>query len=822
MVLTSKQRFVTIWLLWWPKYFRGGRTLKLATRRPNSSGSTLLEITRDSSHGHKTVPGRAGRRYLYQRTVRRGHPMSWVTIVWSMNAAACLTLAGMHVVVWGKGRAARANLVFAVMAVAVAALAAFELALMWAKTPGQFGMTVRWMHVPGWVIVASLVAFVRLYMRAGRRWLAWTVVGVRTLSLVLNFVFSPNINYREISGLRHISFLGQSVSVAVDVTNPWTLVPEFSLLLLVIFVTDAAITVWRRRDRQALVVGGAIVLFVVLGSAQSILITWGIISMPMTVSLFYYGIVAAMACELSYGVIRAAALTRQLEVSEADLRETRERMELAANAAELAVWMWDILLDDVWITDKGRTLFGFDSSEKLNRDRFLSSMHPDDRELVLKAVENSLCTGAEYESEYRLVLPNGQLRWMTGRGHVEFNRNGQPVRMRGASLDITKRKQAEEQFRLVVEAAPSAMIMVNTEGHITLVNTQAEAVFGYSRGELIGYPIEMLVPERFRSHHIGYRRSYFDDAQARPMGAGRELFGLRKDGSEVPIEIGLNPIQTSEGLFVLASIIDISERKQAELEAARRRNEMAHLSRVTTLGELSGSLAHELNRPLGAILSNAQAAQRILANGDADLPEIREILDDIVSEDKHAAEVLRRLRLWLKKGEVQQRPVRTNKVVQDVLKLIRTDLISQNVTVATELARNLPAVTGDPVQLQQVLVNLVVNACDAMADCNIPERQLLICTGIENGGGAVIVSVTDRGGSIPQEQMEQIFEPFFTTKEKGMGLGLSVCRTIIAAHRGKLWATNNPDRGATFHFTLPIAASERKRVINEKLITDRR
>jgi len=748
--------------------------------------------------------------------------MSWVTIVWSMNAAACLTLAGMHVVVWGKGRAARANLVFAVMAVAVAALAAFELALMWAKTPGQFGMTVRWMHVPGWVIVASLVAFVRLYMRAGRRWLAWTVVGVRTLSLVLNFVFSPNINYREISGLRHISFLGQSVSVAVDVTNPWTLVPEFSLLLLVIFVTDAAITVWRRRDRQALVVGGAIVLFVVLGSAQSILITWGIISMPMTVSLFYYGIVAAMACELSYGVIRAAALTRQLEVSEADLRETRERMELAANAAELAVWMWDILLDDVWITDKGRTLFGFDSSEKLNRDRFLSSMHPDDRELVLKAVENSLCTGAEYESEYRLVLPNGQLRWMTGRGHVEFNRNGQPVRMRGASLDITKRKQAEEQFRLVVEAAPSAMIIVNTEAHITLVNTQAEAVFGYSRGELIGYPIEMLVPERFRSHHIGYRRSYFDDAQARPMGAGRELFGLRKDGSEVPIEIGLNPIQTSEGLFVLASIIDISERKQAELEAARRRNEMAHLSRVTTLGELSGSLAHELNRPLGAILSNAQAAQRILANGDADLPEIREILDDIVSEDKHAAEVLRRLRLWLKKGEVQQRPVRTNKVVQDVLKLIRTDLISQNVTVATELARNLPTVTGDPVQLQQVLVNLVVNACDAMADCNIPERQLLICTGIENGGGAVIVSVTDRGGSIPQEQMEQIFEPFFTTKEKGMGLGLSVCRTIIAAHRGKLWATNNPDRGATFHFTLPIAASERKRVINEKLITDRR
>src|SRR5262249_51041893 len=228
------------------------------------------------------------------------------------------------------------------------------------------------------------------------------------------------------------------------------------------------------------------------------------------------------------------------------------------------------------------------------------------------------------------------------------------------------------------------------------------------------------------------------------------------------------------------SIIDISERKQAELESARHRNEMAHLSRVTTLGELSGSLAHELNLPLGAILSNAQAAQRILANGYADLAEVREILNDIVSEDKRAAEVIRRLRLWLKKGEVQQHSLSINKVVRDVLKLIRTDLISQNVIVATELSQNLPTVTGDPVQLQQVLVNLVVNACDAMADCNTPERRLLIGTGIENGSRAVIVSVTDRGGSIPEEQMEQIFEPFFTTKEKGMGLGLSVCRTIIA------------------------------------------
>jgi C4-dicarboxylate-specific signal transduction histidine kinase len=225
------------------------------------------------------------------------------------------------------------------------------------------------------------------------------------------------------------------------------------------------------------------------------------------------------------------------------------------------------------------------------------------------------------------------------------------------------------------------------------------------------------------------------------------------------------------------------------------------------LGELSGSLAHELSLPLTTILFNAQAAQRILANGDADLAEFREILSEIVSEDKRAGEVIRRLRLLLKKGEVHQHSLGINEVVHDVLTLMRSDLINQKVTVDCELARNLPTVTGDPIQLQQVLLNLVVNACDAMTDCSTPERRLLIRTGMENGSSAVIVSVTDRGGSIPEEKIEQIFEPFFTTKAKGMGLGLSVCRTIIAAHRGKLWATNNADRGATFHFSLPIESS---------------
>ena len=739
--------------------------------------------------------------------------MSWITIVWSMNAAACLTLAGIYLLVWCKQRQDWAHLLFSFTAAAAAAIAAFELAMMHAETVGQYEALMRWIHVPVWVLVISFVSFVRLYLHAGRRWLAWSICGLRTLVLVLNFVFAPNLNFRHITSLRHFSWGGgEIISVPVGVANPWGLLSSVSLLLLLIFFVDATITVWRRGDRRrALVVGGSMIFGAILAWHVPLVI-WGIIDIPLFLCFAYSGIVAAMAYELSYDLLHAAQLSRQLQASEADLRETEQRMELAASAAKLGMWMWDIARNEIWITDKGRALFGFAPSEKLDFDRFRSALHPEDREFVHQAVENSLRTGAEYETEYRVLLPDGQLRWISGRGQVEFNGDGKPARMRGASLDITRRKQAEEQFRLVVEAAPNAMIMVNPEGRITLVNTQAEAVFGYAREELVGHPIEMLVPERFRSHHMGYRHGYSSDARARPMGAGRELFGRRKDGSEVPIEIGLNPIQTSEGLFGLASIIDITERKQAELEAARQRNELAHLSRVTMLGELSGSLAHELNLPLSAILFNAQAAQRLLAHGDADLAELQEILSEIVSEDKRAGEVIRRLRLWLKKGEVQQHSLSINKVVQDVLKLIRSDLVNQNVTADVELARNLPTVIGDPVQLQQVLVNLVVNACDAMTNCTTPERRLLILTGIDNrnGSSAVTVSVTDPGSSIPEEKMEQIFEPFFTTKAKGMGLGLSVCRTIIAAHRGKLWATNNADCGATFHFSLPIGVSDRK------------
>ena len=366
--------------------------------------------------------------------------MSWVTIIWAMFSSAYLTLALVHVLVWRGRCEGRANLLFTLSALGTAVFAGFELWMMRAQTPGVFGMALRWGHAPAWVLIVSFVGFVRLYLRAGRLWLAWTVCGLRTLSLILNFVFTPNLNYWEITALRHVSFLGERVAVAEGVPNPWMLVGQLGLVLLVIFVADAALTVWRRGDRrQALLVGGSMVFFVVAGTAQVILTLWGIIYEPIMASLFYMGIVAAMAYELSQDVLRAARLSDEL-------RESHQRMALATHAANVGIWVRDLVRNEVWATDNWRALFGFAKSERINLNGFLEKLHPKDREAVSQTLAKALGGTGGYETEYRVVLPDGQVRWIASRGGVEFDASGKPVLMRGASIDITTRKQVEEEL----------------------------------------------------------------------------------------------------------------------------------------------------------------------------------------------------------------------------------------------------------------------------------------------------------------------------------------------------------------------------------------
>lgn len=250
-----------------------------------------------------------------------------------------------------------------------------------------------------------------------------------------------------------------------------------------------------------------------------------------------------------------------------------------------------------------------------------------------------------------------------------------------------------------------------------------------------------------------------------------------------------------------AVTIDITDHKIAALELARQQRELAHLSRVVMLGELSGALAHELNQPLTAILSNAQAALRFLAAEPIDLDELRDILNDIVSEDQRAGEVIKRLRQLLSTGETQRAPLNLNELLTDTLRLLRSDLLSQQATLHTELAPDLPMVWADRVQMQQVLINLFVNACDAMRELPTAERRLLVRT-VRSADGGVQMSVVDRGCGLPSDRPERVFESFYTTKPGGMGLGLSVCRTIVQAHGGRLWAESHDGPGASFHVSL--------------------
>jgi two-component system sensor kinase FixL len=279
---------------------------------------------------------------------------------------------------------------------------------------------------------------------------------------------------------------------------------------------------------------------------------------------------------------------------------------------------------------------------------------------------------------------------------------------------------------------------------------------------------------------------------------------MRKDGSEFLVEIGLNPIHTPDGILVLIAVVDITERKRIELELQRNREELAHVTRVSTVVELTTSVAHELNQPLGAILSNAEAAEMFLMAEPPALDEVREILADIRKDDQRASEVIRRMRSLLRKQELAQKSIEINDAVEEVLKLLSIDAAHRKVALKFERTADLPRAWCDLVHLQQVVLNLVLNGMEAMDGLPEEERQVVVRTGLGDNG-TVKIAVADAGPGIPVDRLPKVFEPFFTTKTDGMGMGLSIARTIVEAHQGKIWAENNSEAGATFYFTMPVA-----------------
>ncbi len=365
-------------------------------------------------------------------------------------------------------------------------------------------------------------------------------------------------------------------------------------------------------------------------------------------------------------------------------------------------------------------------------------------------------------------------------------------------------QETEHRYRNVVEAQTDLICRYLPDTTLTFVNDAYCRYFGRTREELVGRKFLDLLPEADREAAL----QHLQGLVANPRTETNTHRVTRPDGT-----IGWQ--QWADHVIVdkhdprkveIQGIgRDVTQLKLAEGEAQQRREQVTHLTRVAILGELSGALAHELNQPLAAILSNAQAAQLLLDEGAIDRAELQDILRDIVADDIRAGQVISRLRALLKRGDRKLESVCMNEVVRDVLALARSQLVERHVAVIDEPSSNLPPVLGDRVQLQQVLLNVIMNASDALSTNDPSDRVVRVSTAYLDG--VVRVSVADNGTGLPPDVAERLFEPFVTTKTNGMGLGLSICRSIIGAHGGRLSGNNNPGRGAEFAFTLPLVAS---------------
>src|SRR5258705_269014 len=375
--------------------------------------------------------------------------------------------------------------------------------------------------------------------------------------------------------------------------------------------------------------------------------------------------------------------------------------------------------------------------------------------------------------------------------------------------DITERKSAERalhesagRMRALIETAVDGAILIDARGVVLMFNPACERLFGYFADEVIGKNVKMLMPEPYRHEHDGYIANYLDSRKPKIIGIGREVVGLRADGSTFPMDLSVGEAKQEGGSIFVGIIRDITSRKRTEADLQQTRAELARVARVTTLVELTAAIAHEVHQPLTGFVSSGNASLRWLAAEPANLDAARRSIERMVDAGTRAGEVMGRLRNLVRRTPLQKELLNINETILEAFALVDTEIHRNSISPHTELANELPLVWGDRVQLQQVIFNLFTNAIEAMSGGDHAQRNLMDSSA-QDGSSCVRVTVRDSGTELDEVALSRLFEVFYTTKAHGMGIGLAVGRTIIQAHGGQLWATPTRPQGATFQFTLP-------------------